>query len=157
MNLLSLLSGGNLAGANGPDGLVGDDDLGPVGNLGLEGSELSADDLDGLAGLTLLQRLTAAPDDRNTVVGSVLGLEGDDLVALAEDGAALGVAKDGPVDAAVLELGDGDFAGEGAVGLVEDVLGGNLDTLAEVFADEEQMQVGRRDDDLYREETERLA
>lgn len=148
MDLLGLLGGGDLAGANGPDGLVGDDDLGPVGDLSLEGGELLADDLDGLAGLTLLQRLAAAPDDAQAVLGGVLGLEGDHLVALAEDGAALGVAQDGPGDAAVLELGDGDFAREGAVGLVEDVLGGNLNARAEALADEEEVQVGGRDDDL---------
>jgi hypothetical protein len=58
------------------------------------------------------------------------------------------VAQDGPGDAAVLELGDGDFAREGAVGLVEDVLGGNLNARAEALADEEEVQVGGRDDDL---------
>lgn len=148
MDLLSLLSGGNLASANGPDGLIGDDDLRPVRDLGLESGKLFADDIDGLAGLTLLQGLSAAPDHANAVLGGVLGLEGDNLVALAEDGAALGVAQDGPVDAAVLELRDGDFAGESAIGLVVDVLGGNFEALAEVLADEEEMQVRRRDDDL---------
>lgn len=151
MDLLSLLSGGNLASANGPDGLIGDDDLRPVGDLGLESGELLADDIDGLAGLTLLQGLSAAPDHTDAVLGGVLGFEGNNLVALTEDGAALGVAQDGPVDAAVLELGDGDFAGESAIGFVVDVLGGNFEALAEVLADEEEMQVGRRDDDLYSE------
>lgn len=148
VDLLSLLSGGNLAGANGPDGLIGDDNLGPVGNLGLEGGELLADHVDGLAGLTLLQGLAAAPDDADAVLSGVLGLGGNNLVALAEDGAALGVAQDSPVDAAVLQLGDGDLAGEGAIGLIVDVLGGDLNLLAEVLTHEEQMQVGRRNDDL---------
>lgn len=151
VDLLGLLGGGDLAGADGPDGLVGDDNLGPVRDLGLEGGELLADDLDGLAGLALLQGLAAAPDDAQAVLGCVLGLAGDHLVALAEDGAALGVAQDGPVDAAVLELRDGDFAGEGAVGLVVDVLGGDLNAGAEAFADEEEIQVGGRDDNLWSE------
>lgn len=141
MNLLSLLSGGNLASADGPDGLIGDNDLGPVRNLSLEGGELAADHIDRLAGLTLLQRLTAAPDNANSVLSGVFGLEGDDLVALTQDGAALGVAQNGPVDAAVLQLRDRNFAGESAIRLVEDVLGGNLNALAEVLADEEEMQV----------------
>lgn len=148
MDLLSLLSGGDLAGANGPDGLVGNDDLAPVGDLRAEGLELLADDLDGLASLTLLEGLTAAPDDADAVLGSVLGLRGDNLVRLPQDGAALGVAKDGPVDVAVLELGDGDLAGESAIGFVENVLGGNLEAVTQVLTDQEQVESGRSNDDL---------
>ena len=148
VNLLGLLSGGNLAGANGPDGLVGNDNLGPVADLGLEGLELLADDLDGLARLALLEGLTAAPDDADAVVGGVLGLGGDELVGLLEDGAALGVAQDGPVDLAVDELGDGQLAGEGTVGLVVDVLGGDANFGAEVLANKDQVDGAGGDDDL---------
>lgn len=106
MNLLCLLGGGNLAGANGPDGLVGNDDLGPVtgANLGLESVQLLGDDRDGGAGLTLLERLAAAPDDADAVVGGVLGLGGNNLVGLAQDGPSLAVTQDGPGDVAVKEL-----------------------------------------------------
>lgn len=148
MDLLGLLSGGNLASANGPDGLVGDDDVGPVGDLGLERLDLGRDKLNGLASLTGLEGLAAAPDDLEAVLGSVLGLGGDDLVRLADDGSALGVAEDGPVDLTVLELGDGDLASESTVGLVVDVLGGNLDILAESVADERKVEGRRRDNDL---------
>lgn len=148
MDLLGLLGGGDLAGANGPDGLVGDDNLGPVGDLGLEGLELLADDLDGLAGLALLEGLAAAPDDADTVLDGVGGLGGDNLVALAEDGAALRVAEDGPVDLAVEELGDGQLTSEGAVGLVKDVLGGDANLGAEALADEGQVDGAGGDDDL---------
>jgi hypothetical protein len=58
------------------------------------------------------------------------------------------VAEESPGDVRVLELGDGDLAGEGAVGLVEDVLGGDLDALARVLAGEEEVEGGRGDDDL---------
>lgn len=150
MDLLGLVVGGDLAGADGPDGLVGNDDLGPVGDGGLEGSKLLADDLNGGAGLALLEALTAAPDGADAVLGGVLGLGRNDLVGLAEDGAALRVAEDGPVDVAILELGDADLAGEGTVGLVEDVLGGNLDVLAELVADELEVDCRRGDDDLCR-------
>jgi len=149
VDLLSLLSGGNLASANGPDGLVGDDDVGPVGDLRLERLDLGRDKLNGLASLTGLEGLAAAPDDLEAVLGSVLGLGGDDLVRLADDGSALGVAEDGPVDLTVLELGDGDFASESTVGLVVDVLGGNLDILAESVADEREVKGRRRDNDLW--------
>lgn len=148
MDLLSLLSGGDLAGTNGPDGLVGDDDLAPVGDLTLEGLELGGDVLDGLARLTLLKALTAAPDDTQAVLGGVLGLVGDDLVGLAEDGSSLGVTQDGPVDVAILELGDGDLSGVSAVGLVEDVLGSDLDVVLDGLLDEREVESGRGDDNL---------
>lgn len=148
VDLLGLVGGGDLSGADGPDGFVGDDDVGPVGELGLEGGELLADDVDGGAGLALLEALAAAPDDADAVVGGVLCLGGDGLVGLGEEGAALRVAEDGPGDAGVLELADADLAGEGAVGLVEDVLGGDLDVLAKEVAGEEEVEGGRGDDDL---------
>lgn len=139
MDLLGLLGGGDLAGADGPDGLVGDDDLAPVGDLGLQGGELGGDDVEGLAGLALVQALAATPYDADAVLGGVLGLGGHDLVALAEDRSPLRVAQDGPVDAAVLEVLDRDLAGEGAVWLVEDVLGGDADVLLDLLTDEEEI------------------
>ena len=149
VHVLGLLGGGDLAGANSPDGLVGNDNLAPVGDVGLEGLELLADDLNGLAGLTLLEAFAAAPDDAEAVLSGVLGLEGDGLVRLLENGAALRVAQDGPVDASVLELRDRDLAGEGTVGLVEDVLGGDLDVLGQGLADELEVEVRGGDDDLW--------
>lgn len=165
VDLLSLLGGSDLAGANGPaevsiewfwetrwanspDGLVGDDDLGPVLDLGGDGLELVDDDLDGLAGLPLLQALAAAQDDAETAVDGSLGLVGDGHIVLLQDDPALRVAEDGPGDAGVLELLNGDLAGEGAVGLVVDVLGGDLETLAQVLAGQLQVQRRRSNDDL---------
>lgn len=58
------------------------------------------------------------------------------------------MADQGPGDAALLELVDRDLTGESTVGLVEDVLGGDLETLAEVLAGEEKVEGGRGDDDL---------
>lgn len=129
VDLLGLLSGGDLAGADGPDRLVGDDDLAPVGDLGLQSSELGGDDAESLAGLTLFEALAAAPYDADAVLGGVLGLGGHDLVALAEDSSSLRVAEDGPVDATVLQVLDRDLAGEGAIGLVEDILGSDANLL----------------------------
>jgi hypothetical protein len=148
VDLLGLLSGSNLASADSPDGLVGDDNVGPVGDLGLERLELLRDKVDGLASLTGLESLAAAPDDLEAVLGGVLGLGGDGLVGLAEDLTTLRVAEDDPVDVAVLELGDRDLAGESTVGLVEDVLGGDLDVLAEGLTDEREVDGRRRDNDL---------
>lgn len=149
MDLLGLLSGGDLAGANGPDRLVRDDDLTPVGDLRLESLELGADDLDGLAGLALLEGLAAAPDDAGAVLSGVLRLGSDGSVGLVQNGAALRVAKDGPGNLVVLELLDGDLTGEGAVGLVVDVLGGDLETLAKILTDEEKVQGRRSNDNLW--------
>ena len=148
VNLLRLLGGGDLAGANGPDRLVGNDDLAPVLDLLADGSELVDDDLHGLASVALLKSLANAEDDVDAAVESSLGLVGDEGVGLLEDDAALAVAEEGPGDVGVLELGDGDLTGEGTVGLVEDVLGGNLNTLAGVLAGEEEVEGGRGDDDL---------
>ena len=57
MDLLSLLSGSDLAGSDGPDRLVSDDNLGPLllGELLGGGVELTGDDGDGAVGLALLQ------------------------------------------------------------------------------------------------------
>lgn len=150
MNLLCLLSAGDLSSANGPNGLVGNDNLAPVTDLLLEGRELASNDLQGLASLTLFQGLTTAPDDADAVFGRELGLGGNNVVALAEDGSALGVTKDGPVDARVLQLGDGDLASEGTVGLAVDVLSSNSDVLVlEMLTDEKEVQCGRCNDGLY--------
>ena len=148
VNLLRLLGGGDLAGADGPDGLVGDDNLAPVLDLLADGGELADDDLHGLAGVALLEGLADAEDDVDAAVDGSLGLLGDEVVGLLEDDTALGVADEGPGDVGVLELGDGDLAGEGTVGLVEDVLGGDLNALAGVLAGEEEVEGGRGDDDL---------
>lgn len=148
MHLLSLLSGGDLASADGPDGLVGDDDARPVLDLRLERRKLLADNGDGVARLALLEALAAAPDNADAAVRGELGLGGDVLVSLLEDGAALRVAEDGPVDVAVLELLNADLAREGAVGLVIDILRADLDVLPDGVADELEVDGGRGDDDL---------
>jgi hypothetical protein len=58
------------------------------------------------------------------------------------------VPEDRPRDVAVFELGDGDFAGEGAVGAVEDVLGCDFDARAQVLAGQEEVEGGWGDDDF---------
>ena len=58
------------------------------------------------------------------------------------------MAQYGPGYAAVFELVDADLASEGAIGLVEDVLRGDFEALAEVFAGEEEVERWWGDDDL---------
>lgn len=149
VNLLCLLDSGNLASANSPDRLVGNDNLAPVADLFADSSELLLNDSDGLAGLALFEGLAATPDDTEAALSRALGLGGDNLIGLAEDGAALGVAQDGPGNPAVRELGDADLAGKGTVWLVEDVLRGDVDFGFEVFTDEEEIQGRRGDHNLY--------
>jgi hypothetical protein len=148
VHLLSLLSRGNLAGTNGPDGLVGNDDLAPVLDLLGDGAELVGDDLDGLVGLSLLERLANAQNNTQTVVEGSLGLGSDKVVRLVEHDTALRVAGQGPGDVGLLELRGRDLTCEGSVGLVKDVLGGNLEAGAEVLAGEEEVEGGRGNDDL---------
>lgn len=148
VNLLGLLSAGDLAGADGPDGLVGNDDLAPVLDLLGDGAELVGDDFDGLVGLSLLEGLTNAENNTEAVVEGGLGLGGDEVVGLLEDDTALRVTGQGPGDVGLLELAGRDLTGESTVGLVEDVLGGDLETGAEMLTGEEKVESGRGNDNL---------
>lgn len=97
---------------------------------------------------TYLESLANAEDNAEAAVDGRLDLTGDELVALLQDDAALAVADEGPVDVGVLELLDADLAGERAIGLVEDVLGGNADLVVGELAGEREVEGGRGDDDL---------
>lgn len=167
VDFLRLLCGGDLAGANGPgvrvsqvemqcangdspDGLVGDDNLAPVVDLVRNSLELLGDDVNSGAGLPLLEALAAAQNNADAAVERGLGLAGHERVVLVQDGAALRVAEDGPCDAAILELLGGDLTGEGTVGLVVDVLRGDLNVLAQLLAGWEEVERGGSNDDLCR-------
>lgn len=54
-----------------------------------------------------------------------------------------------PCYARFLQLVHADLSGEGAVGLVKHILGGDFDTLAEVFAGKKKVERRWGDDDLY--------
>jgi hypothetical protein len=58
------------------------------------------------------------------------------------------VAKQSPGDIAVLELVNRDFACEGSVGLVEDVLGCDLKARLEVLAGKEKVESRWGNDDF---------
>lgn len=133
------------------------DCLPPVGrNLLPHSFELPLNNLHGLVRLTLLQRLAAAQHDAQLPAfaeDASLGLLGDELVGLAEDGASLGVAEDDPRDARGAELGGADLAGEGAGGDVVAVLGGDVDErgLLVVYKvqEGEDEERGRGDENLW--------
>lgn len=150
VDLLCLLSGSDLSGTNSPDWLVGDDDLAPLlsGDLLGDSGKLVSDDLNGLTLLALLEGLSAAEDDVDVLVKGGLGLGGDELVGLADDGAALGVTDQGPVDVGVLELVGGDLSGESSLVLVVDVLGGNSNLWLGLRAGESQVKCWWGNDNL---------
>jgi hypothetical protein len=58
------------------------------------------------------------------------------------------VSKDRPCDATVFELINADLASEGAVGLIEDVLGCYFEAFTEMFASEEEIEGWWGDDNL---------
>ncbi|EPY42088.1 triosephosphate isomerase (TIM) [Angomonas deanei] len=126
VHLLRLLGGGDLAGADGPDGLVGEHNLAPglLGELGGDRLDLSEDHLRGLARLALLQGLANAGDHVETLLVGIQRLLGHNLVGLPVVLTALGVAEDEPVNVKVLEDGHADLTGEGAA-LRDGVLGGD--------------------------------
>ena len=119
-----------------------------------------------------LKRLTDAEDDLETTVDGSLDLAGNELIVffnqrsclscrwkwksprrtylvrLLQDDTTLAVTDDGPVDLGVAQLLDGDLTGEGTVGLVEDVLGGDTDLGVGQLAGQGEVEGGGRDDDL---------
>jgi hypothetical protein len=66
-----------------------------------------------------------------------------------KDDATLRVSKDCPGDTTVLELIDADFAGEGTVGLIKDVLRCYFEAFAEMFTGEKEIKSWWGDDNLY--------
>lgn len=148
---LGLVLGRDLACADGPDGLVRNDDLGPVAladDRG-DGLELALDNVVGHVLLALLERLADTGNDLETARKRGLDLLGDDLVRVAEERAALRVAEDDPGDAGVLELLGRDLASERARVLGERVLRSNLDGLLDRADNVEEVQRGRGNHDLW--------
>jgi hypothetical protein len=79
-----------------PDGLVRDDNLGPVLDLVCDSLELRSDMADRLAPLPLLEALAAAQDHAKTAVERSLGLARDKVVVLLENDTTLRVAENRP-------------------------------------------------------------
>ena len=117
VRLAGLLRRGVAAGADGPDRLVGDHQVGHL--LGREaveaGLHLPIEDLERLFAFALLERLADADDRaRARAWMAASGLAVDDLVGVAEHPAPLGVADDDEFGARLLEHRRADLAGEGA-------------------------------------------
>ena len=150
MNLLCLLGGSDLSGTNSPDWLVCNDHLAPLlsGDLLGDSGKLVSDDLNSLTLLALFEGLSAAEDDVDVLVKGSLGLGSDELVGLANNGAALGVTNQGPVDVGVLELVGRDLAGKSSLVHVVDVLGGDSDLWLGLRAGKSQVKCWWGNDNL---------
>ena len=101
---------GNKTRANGPNWLIGNDDLGIIGQ---GAGQLRQHDLKRLTCGALLLALTKADDGREPGLESRLGLGAHQTVALAIAFAPLGVAKDDIGGTAIGQLRGADVAGEG--------------------------------------------
>ena len=108
-----------------------------------------------------MQRMTPRPSDRAAEVlratnckASVKGPSNQQVsahvVSFVKNGPPLAVAGEHPCDAGVGELASRDLAGECAVGAIEDILGCDLDALAQVFPAEQQVQSRRSNDNLFK-------
>ena len=160
MDLLRLVGGGGLPRADGPDGLVGDDDV-----LGLLRGEpahplldVLADDVLGGPPLALIELLADAEDG-----GEAPGEDGGDLLAdplvrLAQDVPALGVAAEDVGAPGVLEHGDADLAGEGALGLPVAVLRAEPDwAVLDLVPHVEEVGERRADGDVHLGQVKEVA
>src|SRR5699024_10208169 len=150
-DLLGLVCGRGLAGADGPDGLVGDDHVGhllgggvPQGDLGLHPDQLLGDAL-----YPLRQAVVDAADGLQAGVQGGQGPLVHGLVGLGEVLAALGVAHDDVLHAQVHQHVGADLAGVGAGLFKVDVLGAHVDVGALGLGHGgDQVGVGGADDHL---------
>jgi len=98
-----LVWGSGDSSTDGPDWLIGNDDLGPVLNLLSDGGKLSSVNLVSSSRLTLVELLSNAGHNLEVVIKSHLDLGSNDLIRLTEDVTALTVTEDDPVKASILK------------------------------------------------------
>ena len=129
VHLARLLRRRVVAGADGPDRLVGDRYAGHVGGRDPfeAAGELRSGHGLGLAGLALVERLAHAQHDLEAGLQPGGDLAAHQLVALAVEVAPLGVAEDHRVGPHVAQHRGADLARERARGLVAAVLGPDTD------------------------------
>src|ERR1035437_4432431 len=123
------LGGRGLAGADGPDGFVGNHDLGELlfGEPGDALLELSGEHGFGVAALAIGQEFADADDGRESEFERRSGALEDGLIGLVEILAAFAVADDGVAGAHGEDHGAGDLAGEGAFLGPPDILRADAD------------------------------
>ena len=124
MDFFGLLCGCGFAGADSPDGLVGDHDLLHIfcGEVEEHVLDLGGYHLEVAASLTLVQVFADAEDYAKAFRKGELGLDDQLFVGFAVVLPALGVTEDGPVAANALKHCHRYFAGVCAGGVVGTVL-----------------------------------
>jgi hypothetical protein len=149
VGLLGLLRAGGLAGADGPHGLVGNNNLAPFWNLFTDGRKLTGIDLVGFTWFTLIKFLTDASHNGEASIDGKLGLLCDNLVGLSKDMASLGVTEDNPTDMVVKDHSSRHFAGVCAIAIKWAILGSHLNVGANKgLLDGGNMEGGGSDYDL---------
>mmetsp|Transcript_13954 Transcript_13954/g.41468 ORF Transcript_13954/g.41468 Transcript_13954/m.41468 type:complete len:318 (+) Transcript_13954:1-954(+) len=150
LRLLCLLRRGDLPRADGPHGLVRNDDVVPILDDGDDRGELALVDLVGLARFALLEQFPDAEDHLDALFLTFLNFLGGDLVSLAILRAALRVADQRPLDFEVVQMLGAPFARECAHPGVRHVLRGDHDAHAlGLVLDAGEMHRRRGDDDLH--------
>ena len=129
MDLLSLVGGRGLAGADRPNGLIGDNELVAVGggNVLKTDVHLALDDFIELSGFALFERFADADDSCKTGGDDGARTLIDGLVGLAEVLTALGVSDDDVLSAGIEKHSGGNFARIGALLFPMGVLGSDTD------------------------------
>ena len=119
-HLAGLLGGGSLAGADGPQGLIGDDHVAHLvgGHAGQGALHLIGDELHGHAQLPLLQALAHTHNGVEAGVDGGVNLLVHGEVGLVVVLAALRVADDHVLGPGLFDHLGGDLAGVGAVVLI---------------------------------------
>jgi hypothetical protein len=114
VDLCHLLDGGCLASSDGPDWLVGQNDVLPLGDDSLDGFELLLDHLGSLIAFTLLESLSEAVDYFEASFEGMFQFLGEFLIIFSKVVSSFGMSDDDPRDVDILELFGGDFSGVGS-------------------------------------------
>ena len=129
MGFLGFLGGSGEAGADSPDGFVGNDDVGCLFGRDVfqTAGELCGKDFFESVAEAFVLGLTDAEDGSEAIGDGLLDLGVDDGIGFTVVLATFAVAENDVGNAKFLEHRGGDFTGECAVVLIGNVLGGDSD------------------------------
>ena len=116
VGILGLLRGGIAAGADRPDGFIGDDDAGDFfgRHAGQTAAELGGENFGFAACIALFEGLADTDDGLETTGEGCVDFFVNQRVGLAENLAAFAVAQNHEADEKLAQHGGADLAGEGA-------------------------------------------
>jgi len=135
--------------ANGPNRLVSDDYLVPVGDYLSNGSQLFCVDFICFSSFSFGERLADAKYHGDASFERFAALLCHVLVGLVVQASSLGVAHEGVLDTEIDNLLDGQLAGVGAHSGERDILRCDADFVIEDLFDGREMQVCRCNDNIY--------